>query len=144
MKTIVIYDSLFGNTKLVAEAVAAACDAKIFRAGDVANLDLKNVDLLIVGSPTQGGRPTEQVQTWLESLPDLGGTRVAAFDTRFKTKLVGIFGYAADKITSQLEDSNGKLVVPPQGFIVSHTKGPLVGGEIDKAKAWAKQICSTP
>jgi flavodoxin I len=61
--------------------------------------DLGSNDLLVVGSPTPGGRPTPVIQDFVNKLPDtaLKGKRVATFDTRFSSMLVGIFGYAAER-----------------------------------------------
>jgi flavodoxin I len=68
------------------------------------------------------------------------GTNTAAFDTRLTSRMVVIFGYAAPKIAKSLEGRGGKLVVPPEGFFVKGSKGPLKEGELERAGAWAKAI----
>jgi flavodoxin I len=109
MEALVAYDSFYGNTEKIARAIADALapsgEVKVLRAGEVNPSGLKSIDLLIVGSPTQGGRPTRAMQDFLDRLPDpaIKGMNVAAFDTRFTTKLVGIFGYAAGKIAGSLK-----------------------------------------
>jgi hypothetical protein len=69
--------------------------------------------------------------------------RVAAFDTRLKTVLVKIFGYAAPRIAATLKDKGGKLVAPGEGFLVKSAKGPVLDGEIERAAAWAKGIAES-
>jgi flavodoxin len=58
-KTLVVYDSTYGNTEKIAQAIGEAIGGQILRVGEVNPADLKGFDLLIVGSPTRGGLPTE-------------------------------------------------------------------------------------
>jgi flavodoxin len=61
MAALVIYDSMYGNTEKIAKAIggAIAGDVKIILAGEASPSQLESVDLLIVGSPTQGFRATK-------------------------------------------------------------------------------------
>jgi len=122
MKALVVYDSVYGNTERIAKSIGGAItgNVKVFRAGEVNPSELESIDLLIVGSPTQGGRPTPAIQDFLNKVsePILKGINVAAFDTRFSTRWVGIFGYAAGKIAGNLKGKGGTLVAPPEGFFV--------------------------
>ncbi len=154
MKTLVIYDSQFGNTEQVARAVGEALGdaAKVLHAGDAAPQQLQGLQALIVGSPTQRFRPTPPITTFLKSLPagSLKGVRVAAFDTRLTVEeieahsvlafFVRIFGYAAKDIGRLLARKGGRLVLPPEGFYVEGMEGPLMDGEIERAQSWAKRI----
>ncbi len=144
MKTLVVYDSMYGNTEKIARAIAGAItgDVRVLRAGEVIPAELESVTLLIIGSPAQGGRPTPAIQDFLNELsePNIKGTNVAAFDTRFSTSWVGIFGYAAGKIAEVLQKKGGNLLVPPEGFFVKKKEGPLKEGEPERAAAWAKGI----
>jgi flavodoxin I len=147
MKTLVVYDSVYGNTKIVAQAIADAIpgEVQMLRVGEAVPSDLKVFDLLIVGSPTQGGRPTEAMQGFLKQghLSSLQGMKVAAFDTRLTAKWVRIFSYAAPRIASSLQEKGGTLLGAPGGFFVKGTKGPLLDGEVEKAIAWAKGIAES-
>lgn len=98
--------------------------------------------LLIVGSPTHGGRPTPAIQDFLKKVSGaaIKGINVAAFDTRLSTRLVGIFVYAAGKITKRLKRNGGILIASPEGFFVKGKEGPLEDGELDRAENWAKGI----
>ena len=144
METIVIYDSAFGNTEQIAQAIGKAIqsEVKVVRPGSLNLSAMTTPDLLIVGSPTQGGRPLKVIQDMLATMPEsiVKGTNTAAFDTRLTSRMVVIFGYAAPKIAKNLEGRGGKLVVPPEGFFVKGSKGPLKEGELERAGAWAKAI----
>jgi flavodoxin len=146
MKALIIYDSVQGNTEKVAramaDAIAPAVEVKVLKVPGVNISDLKAIDLLIVGSPTMGGRPTQPMQTFLSGIPSdvLKGVDVLAFDTRLKAGWVKIFGYAAGRIADGLKSKGGRLVTPPQGFIVAGSKGPLKEGELERAGAWIKEV----
>lgn len=64
-----VYDSQFGNTEEVARTVATVLDVPATRVSDVTRSDLQGLTLLVVGSPTQGGRPTKPTQQFLRNLP---------------------------------------------------------------------------
>lgn len=144
MKTLIVYDSAYGNTEKIAKAIGDAItgEVKVLRVDEVNSSELKAFDLIIVGSPTQGGRPTQAIQDFLNKapVPAIKGINVAAFDTRFSMKLVRIFGYAAGRIASSLKRKGGTLIVSPEGFFVKGTKGPLKEGEVEHAASWAKVI----
>lgn len=142
MKTLVVYDSVHGNTEKIAKAIGDAItgEVQVLRAGEVNPAEVKVFDLLIVGSPTHGGRPTEAMQDLLRKIPALQGTSVAAFDTRLSTILVRLFGYAAPRIADSLKKKGGTLIGTPEGFFVEGGEGPLKAGELERAAVWAKGI----
>jgi flavodoxin I len=146
MKILVVYDTFYGNTEKIARAVAAAVAApdtvNVVRASEASDRDLEGIGLLFVGSPTQGGRATKAVQAFLEQIPSgaLKGVRVAVFDTRLKAVLARMFGYAAGRIEKAVAGKGANLISPSGLFIVKGSKGPLVQGEEDRAKEWARGI----
>ena len=154
MKTLIVYDSMFGNTEKVAraaaEALAPAGQASVVRPDEASPADLGSFDLLIVGTPVQGGRPTKAISGFLGRIPEdaLINIHVAAFDTRISAKeksfglkiVVGIFGYAAGRILDVLKSKGGIPAAAPEGFIVEDREGPLRAGELERAAAWAKAI----
>lgn len=155
MKALIIYDSMFGNTEQVAQAMATALSTQVevsaYRVGDVQPEAFADADLLIVGSPTQGFQPTPATKKLLDSIPAQGlqGVKFAAFDTRiavedvgnrFLTFMVNIFGYAAKPIANRLQKKGGALIAPPEGFIVNGKEGPLKEGELARAVGWVRQI----
>ncbi|NCC36774.1 MAG: flavodoxin family protein [Chloroflexia bacterium] len=84
MNALVIYDSVFGNTETIAQAIAAALGTQAISVSQAEAGHLRGLDLLVVGSPTCGLRPTEGMVKLLQGLPKnhLTGVRVAAVDTR--------------------------------------------------------------
>ena len=144
MKVLVVYDSVYGNTEKIAKAIgeAVAGDVQVARVSDISSAGMKPVDVLIVGSPTLGGRPTEPIQNFLAAVPSeaVKGVKVASFDTRYSGKFVKLFGFAAEKISQSLKEK-GATPVPQLGeFIVTGKKGPLKEGELERAANWAKEI----
>ncbi len=144
MKTLIVYDSVYGNTEKIAQAIGSAIpgEVKAVRAGEANSARLKTINLLIVGSPTHGGRPTPAIQDFLNKIPKsaLSGVNVAAFDTRLSMRLVGIFGYAAERIADSLKRDGWNLIASPEGFFVKGKEGPLKEGELERAATWAKAI----
>jgi flavodoxin I len=144
MKALIVYDSLYGNTEKIARAIAGVLtssgEVKVLRASEVNPSELASLDLLIIGSPTQGGSPTKATLEFLSKLPETAvkGVKVAAFDTRLSTKLVGIFGYAAGKIADGLKRKGGNLILSPEPFFVKGREGSLKEGELERATTWAK------
>jgi flavodoxin len=61
MKTLIVYDSMYGHTERIARAIGDVMtgDVRVLRASEVSPSDVKSIDLLIVGSPTQGFRATK-------------------------------------------------------------------------------------
>jgi flavodoxin len=158
MKILIVYDSFFGNTAQIAHAIGNAFvpqeDVEILRVSTVKPGQLTESKLLIVGSPTRAFRPTAAINNLLSKIPvnGLRGVKVAAFDTGISTNdmrspilriLARLFGYAANPISEKLKKKGGDLVIPPQGFFVEGTKGPLKEGELERAADWAKRIMAT-
>jgi len=159
MKALIVYDSAFGNTEQVAQAIGGVLgnqeDVTVLRVTDVRPDHWAGVSLLVVGSPTQRFRPTASISALLQGIPinSLKGVKVAAFDTRltmreinetpvlaFFVRLFGRSAYAAKPIADRLKGKGGELIAPPEGFFVDGMKGPLVQGELERAANWAKQI----
>jgi len=146
MNTLVIYDSQFGNTKRIAQAIAdtlrAFGQAQAVRVDPARQVSFQAVDLLIVGSPTQGFRPTLAMQSFLGNVSSssLGGLAVACFDTRFRGSLWK--SSAAPRMVRQLRTMGVEPIAPPESFFVKAMKkeGPLLAGEVVRAASWALGI----
>lgn len=157
MKAFVLFDSLYGNTQKVAEAIGDALrddfevEVKVISEVDAANFSPP--DLLVVGAPTHKMQPSPPMQEFLRNLPKgcLNGIPVAAFDTRINLEviesrffrfIVGKFGFAAGRIEKKLKNKGGEVLVPAAGFAVLDTEGPLLEGEVQRAAAWAREIAA--
>lgn len=147
MKILVIFDSVYGNTENVARAIGGAItsDVQIIHAKEAKPNDLEGLDILIIGAPTQGGRPTQDMQNFLKDIAktDIKGLKFASFDTRISAKWVGIFGYAAGRIAKNLRKKGADLIKDPEPFFVTGTEGPLKEGEMERAAAWAQEVVNT-
>ena len=142
MKVLIVYDSVYGNTEKIAKAIGEAIigEVKVLRTSGANLSELECLDLLIVGAPTHAGRASPAAKDFLNTISDITGVNVTAFDTRLTTRWVRIFGYAAGRIGKDLEKKGGKLIAPPEGFFVKGKEGPLKEGEIERATSWAKKI----
>jgi flavodoxin len=140
MKTLVIYDTNFGNTRIIAEAIAKGFgnQAKVVSASKISKEDIDQITHIVVGSPIYQWKPTENMMKWLNSLKDnqLAGIKATTFDTR-----VRIFhGDAANKIANALEKAGARLFSPSKMFFVNGKQGPLASGEIEKAFQWGEEL----
>lgn len=141
MNALVIYDSNFGNTKLVAEEIVNNLDgnAKTISVKNFHNTDLAGIDLVIWGSPVNGWRPTVATMSALNELPEktFKDIRFTTFDTRVKMFL---HGDAKDHMAEKIRTLGGEPIAKPKEFYVKGKDGPLIEGEIEKAAQWARQI----
>ena len=158
MKTLVVYDSFFGNTEKIAMAIGKAFgntkEVTVCKAANVKPDMLDGLDYLTVGSPTRAFSPSPATKSFLKGIPSkkLVGVKVTAFDTRIamSDKLPGflrfmakLFGYANKPILDSLKKKGGEETIPSEGFFVMDSEGPLEKGEIERAVLWVKQIKKT-
>lgn len=139
MNALVIFDSTYGNTRRVAEAIAAELGGTAAPVAEAGAHDPAGADVLVVGSPINGWMPTEKIRGFLDGLApgSLRGVRAAAFDTRVK---LFIHGDARKKIAAALARAGATPLLPPAAFYVRGAEGPLLDGELDRARAWAREI----
>lgn len=147
MICLVIYATRTGNTRTIAEAIAA----ELRRRGTVHVLSVEeaingvstDVDLLVIGGPTEGHGVTEPMTACLDRLTaqPLSGLPVAVFDTRVWWPKA-LSGSAASGIAERLRAAGARLVVSPESFIVT-MKPQLQPGEAERATAWAATLPAT-
>ncbi len=146
MRAFIVYDSVYGNTEKISEAIAEALgphgNVRLLRAGDVEMPELSPGDLLIAGCPTHAGRPTQSMQVFLDRIPEasLQGIKACAFDTRVSARWVKILGFAAGRIASSLKKRGANPATAPEGYFVTGKEGPLKDGELRRAENWARGI----
>ena len=160
MDAAVVYESMFGNTRIIAEAVAEGLRASdpgahvaVVPVADATVGKLGEPDLVVVGAPTHFSRMSTPrsrkvfatgpgVREWLAALPAAPqGRRAAAFDTRLSYPLAGS---AARPISRRLHRRGYQIAARPAGFIVQHSKGPLKAGERERARAWGAGLMRQP
>ena len=141
MHALVVYDTNYGSTRTIAEVIATELGqgTSTLSVSDITETSLDGVDVLVVGCPINGWKPTDRMRRFLGSLTpgSLAGVRAAAFDTRIK---LFIHGDAAAKISHALHSAGATIVAKPHGFVVDGTEGPPAAGETGKAGAWAAFI----
>ncbi|MFI7003433.1 flavodoxin domain-containing protein [Nocardia sp. NPDC050175] len=163
MHSRVVYESMFGNTAAVAEAIAAGLrtygTVEVLNVAAAANVSAPSVDLLVVGAPTHtfglsrqrtrrdaAGRTDAPVvidigvREWLDAaLPVPAGSRAAAFGTNI-AKPSWLPGSAAHGVGKRLRRLRYELVGDPMDFLVDGMTGPLSAGELARARAWAERL----
>ena len=139
MKALVIFDSTFGNTEKIAQAIAKELETKAVSVSVIVNNDIKGLDLLVVGSPIIGWKPSEGMEHFLAKLgqDELKGIKAATFDTRVQ---LFFHGDAMTKIANALRRDGAEIIAESCPFYVKGKEGPLLEGEIAKATEWAKVI----
>jgi flavodoxin len=144
MKSCIYYATRSGNTRDVAEAIATALRSR--GSVEVHRLDggritvPDDVDLVVVGGPTEGRHATPAVTAFLEALDPTAfqGRAAAAFDTRLDWPR-WLFGSAARDIADGLSRAGGRLAAEPESFFVT-TEPTLVPGELARAERWADSL----
>jgi hypothetical protein len=165
VKIVVVYESMFGNTKAIGEGIAEGLrEAGEVRFGSVDELspdETQDATLIVAGGPTHAhgmARPNahqsvakmdprhkygpvmpgrESLRGWLERLP-AGRAAAAAFDTRFD-KPKWLTGSAAKRIARRMRDMDYSII-GAQSFFVETTGGPLAHGERERAVAWGRSL----
>lgn len=153
MQTVVIYDSKFGNTEKIAEAIgrglATFGDAQVLSIAEAAAFvrsTPKPPDLLLIGGPTQKRGPSPALRAFVDRLPEaLLGIAAATFDTRYRGA-TWIMGSAAAEAAKAIRKGGGTVVAPPESFFIVR-RGPmelqkLEPGELDRAEDWGRAVAA--
>lgn len=147
MNTLVVYDSLYGNTEQIAQAIVQTLQefgaARLKPVEQVTVAELQDIDLLVLGCPTQGWHATPAMHTFLSSFATalLSGLDIACFDTRFHLPHF-LTGSAAHAMVGQMHKLGGLVIAPPESFFVESKQGPLEEGELQRADGWARALYS--
>jgi len=163
MHAIVVYESVWGNTAAVARAIAEGLgpDVRSYPTDEVPGEALSSADLIVAGAPVFAfGLPTEGIRerilqdeadavtppdlshpslrSWLDALP-AGHGRSAAFETRI--------WWSPRGATGSIEKRLSRLGYPPAAkagkFVVRDKYGPLREGELERARAWGRELRMT-
>lgn len=165
-QALVVYESLWGNTKEVAEAIAQGLSESL--AVDVVDVHAApeevadDVALIVAGGPTHAfsmtragtradalrqGAPKQTTDTglreWLEALPSGHHRQVlAAFDTRVD-KVRHLPGSAAKSAARAARRHGYRPIAHAESFYVHDVAGPLLEGETDRATDWGRHLAAS-
>jgi hypothetical protein len=164
MSTLVVYESMWGNTRRVAVAVSDGLGEDV-RTVSVAEAPVPvpgDVDMLVVGGPThafsmsrastrqesanKGADETDVtsgIREWLGALPASDHVRVATFDTRVASAR-HLPGSAAKAAAKEVRRHHVGRVIATESFYVRDTTGPLLDGELDRARTWGSLLIAAP
>lgn len=152
MKGIVVYDTSSGNTRKIAETIAetlkeSGVEADLFHIREVKKLEAKDYNFLVIGSPTKFGTMSFAVKSFLGKIrsEEWANRPFAAFDTENpenveRAKAENKEWSAAEKIANKLREKNMKQISPVLKALVLGWKGPLVDGEINRTKDYAREL----
>lgn len=160
MRALVVYESMFGNTQKIAEAIAdglaASMTVDVVEVGS-AGTSLDGVDLLVVGGPTHAFSMSREstrksatehgsgtvvskaggIREWIADL-HAGSTPFATFDTKAdKPHLPGSAAHAARR---HLRHRGLRPFAAATSFYVTDMEGPLADGEEERARRWGEQL----
>lgn len=147
-KVVVVYDSLFGNTKTVAESIiegmkqVSGMETTLSKPKEV---DLKQITeyyAILVGSPNHMGGATMSIRRFIGKLGkmNLEGKLAAVFDTYAG----GEFEKAVKRMEKQINQKAPglKLVTPGLSIKVEGLRGPIAEGELFKCKEFGVKIAN--
>jgi menaquinone-dependent protoporphyrinogen IX oxidase len=151
MKGMVVYDTSYGNTKAIGEALAeglkgSGLDVDFFYVKDVKKLSPKDYDFLVLGSPTKFGTMSFTFKRFLGKVKNEWANKpFVAFDTENPENIERSQAEtkewsAAEKIAEKLKEKNMKQLLPVLKAVVFGKEGPLKEGEIDRAKDYAREL----
>jgi flavodoxin len=147
MNSLVVYGSRHGNTQKIAEAVAFELGkhggAQLVSAEDARKLLPEQLDLIVVGGPTEAHGVSEPVAQFFDRVAkgQLVGKAAAAFDTRLRWPQ-WLSGSAAAGIAKRLRQARADLISPEVSFFVSGNLPVLEPGEMERAAAWAASLAA--
>jgi hypothetical protein len=163
MRALVVFESMFGNTQTVAEAIAHGLsprvDVDVVEVGEAPPAVPDDIDLLIVGGPThafgmsrlrtrkdaasKGAVVSKRIgmREWIDGLPS-GRSRIVAttFDTKVKKPRTP--GSAARGAERRLRQHGFRMLAPAATFYVDDVKGPLLEGETQRAREWGEDLAA--
>lgn len=163
MKALVIFESMFGNTELVARAIgdglAVTMEVEVVDVAHAPAPITEPVDLVVVGGPTHAFSMSREgtredavrkgatqagtgigIREWLDRLaPGPHPELVATFDTRVG-KVRHLPGSAARSAAKAARKHGYGAATKPESFYVDDVEGPLLDGEVERARAWGEQL----
>jgi len=164
MSVLIVHESMFGNTHQIASAIAeglrqgrADGDVRVVHVDDAPTTIADDVGLLLVGGPTHGFSMTrpqtrqdattkgatpaqEGVREWIATVTPRPGLPVVTFDTRVHVKMLP--GSAASAAAKALRHRGFDRAERGETFWVEDVAGPVVEGELDRAREWGLELAA--
>jgi flavodoxin I len=146
MDVLIAYESMYGNTARIAQAIGTAlrerCPVDVKAIDEIDQLS-PDVDVLIVGGPTYAHGVEASMKAFLDRLPAgaLEGVTAAAFDTRLDWPKF-LSGAASKGIAERLQHKGARMITDPASFLVEDKNGPLLDGEEERAAAWGRHLAT--
>lgn len=148
-RAIVVYESIYGNTKKIAESIAEGMkqsgniECEVMKTGEIHHTDdLAAYDIIIIGCPNHNQEPARNMLKFLDRVAIVGlkGKTGAAFDTYTG----GNKGVALKKLEAVIQDKVPGLSLVVEGFsaLVDDRKGPLAKNETARALDFGSRLAS--
>jgi hypothetical protein len=170
MRAVIVYESMYGNTRQVAEAIGAglgtAFEVSVVPAAEASSTLLAEADLVVAGGPTHmHGMSRATTRQWAVAAADkaVGGLKVepgalspglrewlgslghysvkaAAFDTRLDGP-AALTGQASKAVARLLRAHGFHLIAPPESFLITK-QDRLESQETDRARGWGAKLAA--
>lgn len=166
MRTLIVHESMFGNTEAVAAAIAEGLRATIggqdpdtvqlVRVSEAPDTISDDITLLLVGGPTHVFSMTREgtradavkkgaahpdsrgIRDWIKAVAPRADLSVVTFDTRFHVKMLP--GSAAKTAAAALDKRGFEHAERGETFWVEGTEGPLPETELVRAREWGAEL----
>ncbi len=146
MKVIIVYESVYGNTKKIAEAMAEVLDRNenikcvVKKPDEIHTDELGEYDVILFGCPNHNQEPAANLLHFIDraAIVNLEGKRFTTFDTYTG----GNKSIAQSKLEAYIKDKIPVVRVLTEGFSakVKGPRGPLADDEIQRAHDFARSI----
>jgi len=147
-KVIVVYESKYGNTKLVAETIIEGMrqikgiETALNEVKEVDISQIASYDAILIGSPNHIGGPTRGIKKFIDKLGklNLSGKRFAVFDTYLGKD----FEKAVKKMEKRINEKVPELKMIASGLSirVQGMKGPIAEAELPKCREFGKKLAT--
>jgi len=147
-KAVIIYESKYGNTRLVAEEIikgikeVSGIETVLSKVNKVDLNQLKESELILIGTPTHFGTATRSIRGFIDKLKkiNLDGKAVAVFDTYLGSD----YEKSVKKMETLIKEKvpGLKLVIPGLSIRVDGMKGPISEVELPKCKEFGVKIAA--
>jgi hypothetical protein len=169
MKTVVVFESMYGNTHHIADEIghgmAVISSVTVGTTRDIEPYQIAEADLFVVGGPTHihgmmsnasrrgaieeaekddtialdASVDATALRQWIKALGKSSHGMCAAFDTRLQKSAI-ITGSAAKDIAKRLDRHGFTVMTDPESFFVADSTGPLLDGEAHRARLWGETL----